>query len=444
MKKNILNRAMFRQVKSPAYGTGISANLVSSEERQRYNYGGRVGYRKRGYVRPAGVPTIDDNIIPTTQNLPWNQELYYDSDFPISYNPYKLDEGIETRGDEMPLYARGYTSEVDYGPKRIGKTKDKLTRDYRGFEDLSMEELLDVQKGEKGDVSTAFSPDTSIQPELSDEEKIIATQAYEEGPDETLIQDKVVVNPNEATLQAGKEFAPAPGIKDTDTLDIEALVDKYYDKEGSLGKAQLGLAGQVLKAGFQKKSDAAGTIGDAMGAFGTSIQTDKDAMKKLAATGEIQRELYRMSRAEEGKQDRLTKQFAQDIKEIDEDKESTPEQKYLNYKGAFVTTFKRPPTGQEHKQMIANFDEELAGESIVLSPQKKRDGKTIGTVLSPGDKKKLANASEGAPIIIGEQIFVKDSDSADGTGMTEVSTLEELKTFNKIKKQNAGKKILGI
>ena len=38
--KTILNRPMFRQGKSPAYGTGISANLVSGEERQRYNYGG--------------------------------------------------------------------------------------------------------------------------------------------------------------------------------------------------------------------------------------------------------------------------------------------------------------------------------------------------------------------------------------------------------------------
>ena len=92
--------------------------------------------------------------------------------------------------------------------------------------------------------------------------------------------------------------------------------------------------------------------------------------------------------------------------------------------------------------MIANFDEELAGQSIVLSPQKKRDGKTVSTVLSPGDKKKLANAPEGAPIIIGEQIFVKDSDSADDTGMTEVSTLEELKTFNQIKKSNAGSNLL--
>ena len=39
----ILNRPMFKQVKSPAYGTGISANLVSDDQRQRYNYGGRVG-----------------------------------------------------------------------------------------------------------------------------------------------------------------------------------------------------------------------------------------------------------------------------------------------------------------------------------------------------------------------------------------------------------------
>ena len=41
---------MFRQVKSPAYGTGIASNLVSNEERQRYNYGGRVGFEEAGSV----------------------------------------------------------------------------------------------------------------------------------------------------------------------------------------------------------------------------------------------------------------------------------------------------------------------------------------------------------------------------------------------------------
>jgi hypothetical protein len=42
MKKHILNRPMFRQVKSPAYGTGIAANLVTEQQRIKYNSGGRV------------------------------------------------------------------------------------------------------------------------------------------------------------------------------------------------------------------------------------------------------------------------------------------------------------------------------------------------------------------------------------------------------------------
>jgi len=50
MKKSILNRPMFRQVKAPAYGTGISANLVSNEQRQRYNSGGRVGMWQAGSI----------------------------------------------------------------------------------------------------------------------------------------------------------------------------------------------------------------------------------------------------------------------------------------------------------------------------------------------------------------------------------------------------------
>jgi len=367
------------------------------------------------YETEEGIPS-------DTSGLPWNVEG-------TSSMPYKIGD-YNVKGKKGNILAQGYVGqgEVDISDMTLDEARNI------GRED-------DWWRMEKGDVYMGEG-DEKIQPDLTDEEKIIATKSYNEGPDKTLIQDEVVVNPNEETRQAGKEFAPAPGIKDTDTLDIEALVNKYYDKEGSLGQAQLGLAGQILKAGFQPKKEAMGTLGDAMGAFGTSIQKDKDAMKKLAATGEIQRELYRMSRAEEGKQDRETLQFKKDIKEIDEDDTKTDEQKYLNYKGSFASIFKRPPTGQEHKQMIANFDKDLAGKSIVLSPQKKRDGKTLSTILSPGDQKKLTNAAEGTPIIIGEQIFVKDSDSADGTGMTEVSTLEELKTFNQIKKSNAGSKLL--
>ena len=59
---------MFRQVKSPAYGTGISANLVSNEQRQRYNYGGRVGLETG--TEPSWKPwkeTIQETFGPAWQ-----------------------------------------------------------------------------------------------------------------------------------------------------------------------------------------------------------------------------------------------------------------------------------------------------------------------------------------------------------------------------------------
>ena len=64
MKKSILNRPMFKQVKSPAYGTGIASNLVSSEERQRYNYGGRVRAFKGVYTTPmtGTQQELDENF----------------------------------------------------------------------------------------------------------------------------------------------------------------------------------------------------------------------------------------------------------------------------------------------------------------------------------------------------------------------------------------------
>jgi hypothetical protein len=70
MKKHILNRPMFRQVKSPAYGTGIASNLVSNEERQKYNYGGRVraadGLPPYRFYTDRGQKYVTD-YIPQTQ-----------------------------------------------------------------------------------------------------------------------------------------------------------------------------------------------------------------------------------------------------------------------------------------------------------------------------------------------------------------------------------------
>ena len=43
-KPNVLNRSMFNRGGTSAYGRGITSNLVSDEQRQRYNSGGRVGF----------------------------------------------------------------------------------------------------------------------------------------------------------------------------------------------------------------------------------------------------------------------------------------------------------------------------------------------------------------------------------------------------------------
>jgi DNA-binding PadR family transcriptional regulator len=59
MKKHyILNRPMFNRGGVSAYGRGIASNLVTEEQRQRFNYGGRVGFTNG--TRPANVPELRD------------------------------------------------------------------------------------------------------------------------------------------------------------------------------------------------------------------------------------------------------------------------------------------------------------------------------------------------------------------------------------------------
>jgi len=115
---------------------------------------------------------------------------------------------------------------------------------------------------------------------------------------------------------------------DTETLDtfnIEDIVKKYYDPKKTLGEAQMGLAGQVLKAGFQPKKEAAAIIGDAFGKFGTTLAADEKAMKKLAASGEISKEVYEASQKKKGEEQRKTDA----AKSILAEKDTSPYKKFM-------------------------------------------------------------------------------------------------------------------
>jgi hypothetical protein len=314
MKKSILNRPMFRQGKSPAYGTGISANLVSDDQRQRYNYGGRVGFARRGYAMPPWFDetwVVDPGLaypagVDPTRMKDWYTNIQMTDGVPEISKNYQKIYGDESPHGVAPEKTYNYRSTIpnqsDYLFKGSGEDQDIIERSV--VEEIQPESDL-VQKAK----DAGFDDVESYQAAISDTEdmegpfsNIQLKQAKKRVDEQFADQDK-------AEALTGEGTGAGTGVDDTTMLDMEGIIDKYYDKKGSLGKAQLGLAGQVLKAGFQKKSDAAGTIGDAVGAFGTSLQTDKDAMKKLAATGEIQRELYKTSRSQEGVEDRKTAKF---------------------------------------------------------------------------------------------------------------------------------------
>ena len=55
-KPQVLNRAMFNQGGTSAYGRGITSNLVTEQQRQKFNYGGRVGLRNGSNYGYGTVP----------------------------------------------------------------------------------------------------------------------------------------------------------------------------------------------------------------------------------------------------------------------------------------------------------------------------------------------------------------------------------------------------
>jgi len=353
MKKSILNRAMFRQVKSPAYGTGISANLVSKEQRQRYNYGGRVGlvHGTPSYFAPSRKSTAQQRE-DEFQN--W-YGAYQQSDAPIRdfyINPvggtgpageggefvdasqwyYTPDEEAKIKYaekfDTKPFaseYEKLYGEHSIHGktPKNVIEGQDFLTTGSKTGEDFEWTTFKDetvMVNGEEKKVKDLTEKDK--------ETIAIQKENIKSGPDLGLFTDRIQEGGDlyQAKLEGDVTTKAAP--MDTETLDtfnIEDIVKKYYDPKKTLGEAQMGLAGQVLKAGFQPKKEAAAIIGDAFGKFGTTLAADEKAMKKLAASGEISKEVYEASQRTKGKEQRKTDA----AEHILENKDTSPYKKFM-------------------------------------------------------------------------------------------------------------------
>tara|TARA_R110002012_G_scaffold262624_3_gene444924 strand:- start:1744 stop:2868 length:1125 start_codon:yes stop_codon:yes gene_type:complete len=142
MKKHILNRPMFRQVKSPAYGTGISANLVSNEERQRYNYGGRVGL-----YRGSGIGYNPDMYLPSDSDKIGRRNIYEHGNIADYLPTIPIGEFVV---DQEDFQEREWNPKIKTPPKKRGWEDREAPGGehplYGKYEDVTEEEVISPSK----------------------------------------------------------------------------------------------------------------------------------------------------------------------------------------------------------------------------------------------------------------------------------------------------------
>ena len=222
-KPHVLNRAMFNRGGTSAYGRGITSNLVSDEQRQRFNYGGRVGL-KNGLMAPFYNPT------------PWDELPNYK---PITTsNTYEVEDDLLSEEGDI----------IEEGDKEY---YDVFPHLFKGRRDLAAEE-------EKAALPPQLTPDAGGETFVAAKEKV--------------------------TNLGGAGTGEMP---DSDTINWEEFAEGLYDKKGARGKALLGLAGNVLAASQQPKKEAAAILGKGMGDFGKTFTERKEKMEDIAATGKM-------------------------------------------------------------------------------------------------------------------------------------------------------------
>ena len=254
---------MFRQVKSPAYGTGIASNLVSNEERQRYNYGGRVGL-----YRGADTYGLSYGRIP-----------------PGAFNQMSdLTETIYTDNQKPPtnwwdVYSTGeqdYKYQIPEGEEDAGQIVDRTTI-YK--KPKSKDEIL--QEKIEADFETEgedFKPLTASE-----------LKAARDKLPSLPVDDK---NQDDKNQLAGTEFRE----QETETIDVDpfAFLDKSIEEKKKLakGNALMKAAAAAVKWGGASTAEKrAAAISEGLTGFGdeaskaTAAAMDlKDRAKILAAT----------------------------------------------------------------------------------------------------------------------------------------------------------------
>jgi len=318
-KPSVLNRSMFNRGGTSAYGKGITSNLVSDEQRQRFNYGGRVGMYSGSYAMPpymdqsiyqhGAVPRVPGSIAKLSESDPTRMSDWWQYQaIPEIKDVAEWEKiyGTESPHGIAPVESRSYRSQ---GPEQ----KDYL---FKGVEDtdITKRTLPGELKVDEEIEEAAKAADMTVE-EYTASQEDVDDPVGKSTSRATLDKLQEQMKKEEAEkLLTGDTMGAAAGIADTDMLDIEGIIDKHYDKKTALGEGLFGMAGTVLAASQEgDKAKAASILGGGLSKFGTTLAAQAKERSKLGATLEGQREIYRQSRIAEGEEDRKTARVKEEM-----------------------------------------------------------------------------------------------------------------------------------
>ena len=317
-KPHVFNRPMFNQGGTSAYGRGITSNLVSDEQRQRFNYGGRVGLAW-GSARGSnyGYGTVPETI---------SQEDLYS------------------------IYRGG-----NYGSRNI---MDQMVEEEVGSDDDVIERSVGDIFYEQQEKSAARKTEADALGVSVSELDAIERDQRSEQTQREMAKEELFENFKKNTDDLPNRPPPDP---QSDVIDWTEFAEGLYDKKSAKGEAQLGLAGNVLAAAFQPKKEAMAILGKGLGDFGKTATQRKKKMEDIAATGKMYETIYKTREEEKGKQARLTAE-----------EKAAPSTAKETYDASIALVLSKDPTPSDG-DIAAAFWNATRVNPIILKGGKKED-----------------------------------------------------------------------
>jgi hypothetical protein len=234
---------------------------VSDEQRQRFNYGGRV---KLGY------------------GTPWQENLELDYGGTDFYAP------ITPSLPSVPY--QGIGSGRGAGDYIVEEEEEEILPPYTGWGRGTDREELEKEHSVREHIK-------KNKERIEEQERVALGE--QEDPIIASLVDK------DEKIDTGIT-PPLPTDPESDVINWKEFAEGLYDKKGARGKAMLGLAGNVLAASQAPKKEAAAILGKGLGDFGKTWAARKEKMEDIAATGKMYEQIYKTRETEKGKQARRT------------------------------------------------------------------------------------------------------------------------------------------